>query len=61
MHGIIACFTGRIGVNAELKRSKGGKPWAAFPVVVSQEDTEAPATWVRVAVFGNKAEELAHG
>ena len=28
-------------------------------MVINQENTEAPATWARVAIFGDKAEELA--
>jgi hypothetical protein len=60
MNGIHAAFTGRLGAHAEIKRSKAGKPWVAFPVVINREDTEAPATWIRVAIFGDKAEDLAH-
>jgi single-strand DNA-binding protein len=63
MHGIHAAFTGRLGTNAELKYSKGDKAWVAFSVAVDtgkDGEGEASTTWVRVAVFGDKAEELAH-
>jgi single-strand DNA-binding protein len=60
MHGIHAAFRGKLGADAELRHSKGGKPWISIPVVVSTSDGEAErSTWVRVAIFGDKAESLA--
>ena len=32
MNGIHAAFTGRIGEDAEIRATRDGKPWAAFPV-----------------------------
>lgn len=34
MNGIAAAFTGRLGKDAELRTTRDGKPWAAFPVAV---------------------------
>jgi single-strand DNA-binding protein len=58
---IECCFVGRIGQEAsELKQSKAGKPWASFTVAVGGEGEDKEDTqWIRVAVFGSKAEELA--
>ena len=47
-------FTGRIGKGAEVRSTRDGKPWASFPVAADTgADGEAPATWVRVALFGD--------
>ena len=54
MNGIHAAFTGRIGKDAEVRTARDGKPWAPFPVTVdAKADGEAPAIWVRVALFGD--------
>lgn len=59
MNGIHAAFTGRIGKDAEVRNTRDGKPWASFPVVVdAKTDGEAPATWVRVALFGDTVDAL---
>jgi single-strand DNA-binding protein len=60
MNGIMACFTGRIGKDAEVRTTRDGKPWASFPVAVdTQKDSEAATAWVRVSVFGDRVDELA--
>jgi single-stranded DNA-binding protein len=54
MIGITACFTGRLGKDAEIRNARDGAPWASFPVAVdTKPGDETAATWVRVAVFGN--------
>ncbi len=58
MKGITAAFTGKLGNDAELRRSKAGKPWVPISVAVI-DDTEA-TTWVRVALFGDMAKETAY-
>jgi single-strand DNA-binding protein len=55
--GIQAAFTGKLGQDAELKTSKAGKPWLSLHVAVDGASEEA-TTWVRVAVFGERATEL---
>jgi len=57
MNGNIeAAFIGRVGKEPELKTSSAGKAWAAFTCAVgSDDDTQ----WIRVAVFGDCAEQLA--
>ena len=60
MNGITACFTGRIGKDAEIRTTRAGKPWAAFPVAVDTDvDREAGTSWVRVALFGDTVDALA--
>jgi single-strand DNA-binding protein len=60
MNGIRAAFTGRLGKDAEIRTTRAGKPWAAFPVVVDTDvDSEAGTAWVRVALFGDTVEGLA--
>jgi single stranded DNA-binding protein len=62
MSGIEACFTGRLGRDAELRHVKGGElPLLTFSCVVDQQHQteDAPATWVRVATFGDLAEQMA--
>jgi single-strand DNA-binding protein len=60
LNGIIACFTGRLGKDAEIRTTRDGKPWASFPVAVdTQKDSEAATAWVRVSVFGARVDELA--
>jgi single-strand DNA-binding protein len=60
MNGIHAAFTGRIGKDAEVRTARDGKPWASFPVAVDTKgDGEAPAIWVRVALFGDTVGAMA--
>ena len=60
MNGIHAAFTGRIGKDAEVRTTREGKPWAAFPVAVDTNvDGEAGTAWVRVALFGDALGDLA--
>jgi single-strand DNA-binding protein len=60
MNGILACFVGRLGKDAEIRTTRDGKPWASFPVAVdSDKDREAATSWVRVACFGDRVDELA--
>ena len=60
MNGIHAAFTGRIGKDAEIRTTRAGKPWAAFPVAVDTDvDSEAGTAWVRVALFGDTVGALA--
>jgi len=56
MNGIEAAFVGRVARLPELKTSAAGKRWLAVSVVVGQGDD---VTWLSVAVFGERAEELA--
>lgn len=51
-------LSGRIGKDAEIRSTRDGKLWAAFPVD-AKVDGEAPATWVRVALFGDTVSTLA--
>src|SRR5262245_58334659 len=56
MNGSIeVALTGRLGTEPELKTSQAGKPWAAFNVGVGDGDN---IQWVRIAVFGERAQEL---
>jgi single-strand DNA-binding protein len=57
MSGIETAFSGRVGVPpAELKTSASGKAWAQFTVAVNTGEDEA--TWLKVAVFGERVEQL---
>jgi single-stranded DNA-binding protein len=57
---IHAAFTGRIGKDAEVRTDRGGMPWASFLWRLgAKADGEAPATWVRVALFGDVVAALA--
>jgi single-strand DNA-binding protein len=61
MIGIEACFTGRLGRDAELKHVKGGTmPFLSFTVAVDQQHQteDSPAQWVRVVCFGDLAETM---
>ncbi|HRQ25792.1 single-stranded DNA-binding protein [Hyphomicrobium sp.] len=53
---IESAFIGRLGSDAELRTSAAGKPWMKFTVAVGSDDA---TQWVRIAVFGAKAESLA--
>lgn len=60
MNSIHAAFTGHIGRDAEIRTARDGKPWVSFPVAVdTKADGEAPATWVRVALFGDTVGAMA--
>jgi|GEM_PF-1217873 len=56
MNSIKVAFMGRLGSDPELRTSQAGKPWAALAVAVGDGDE---VQWVRVAVFGEKAEQVA--
>ncbi len=56
MKTIESAFIGRVGTEPELRTSAAGKPRAAFNVAVGQDDA---VQWVRVAIFGDLAEQLA--
>ena len=55
MNGIETAFCATVGTEPELKTSQAGKPWTSFNACVGKGDE---AQWVRVAVFGARAEEL---
>jgi single-strand DNA-binding protein len=55
MNGIECAFVATVGTEAELKTSQAGKPWTNFNACVGSGDD---AQWLRVAVFGARAEEL---
>ena len=60
MNGIHAAFTGRLGKDCEVRTTRAGKPWAAFPVAVDTNvDSEAGTAWVRVALFGDTVDAMA--
>jgi hypothetical protein len=43
-----------------VRNARDGKLWASFPVAMdAKADGEAPATWVRVALFGDAVAALA--
>ncbi|MDQ3777210.1 MAG: hypothetical protein M3461_24065 [Pseudomonadota bacterium] len=45
MIGITACFTGRLGKDAEVRNARDGAPWASFPVAVdTKAGDETPAS-----------------
>ncbi len=60
MDGLVCALQGRLGQDAELRYTAQGKPMAQFSVAV--EDARAPegtpAQWVRIALFGERAEDL---
>lgn len=52
-------FTGRLGNPAELKYTQGGKPiWTASVGVGFGYGDNKGTNWMRVSVFGNRAESL---
>ncbi len=55
MNGIETAFCATVGTEAELKTSQAGKRWTSFNACVGSGDE---AQWVRIAVFGGRAEEL---
>jgi single-stranded DNA-binding protein len=61
MDGIVSALQGRLGQDGELKYLDNGTPLLRLSVGVL--DTKAaekgePLQWVRVALFGEKAEQL---
>ncbi|MBI4498198.1 MAG: single-stranded DNA-binding protein [Chloroflexi bacterium] len=68
MHGITAAFEGRMGQDGELRFTASGTPLWETSVAVDQKPRQgqgqgqgekAPAQWVRVVVWGERAEALA--
>jgi single-stranded DNA-binding protein len=62
MTGIEACFTGRLGRDAELRMVRGGQlPLLTFSCVVDppHQGEDNPPVWIRVATFGEVAEKMA--
>jgi single-strand DNA-binding protein len=60
VNGILACFTGRLGKDAEVRTTKAGKAWASFSVCVDTDrDAEAATLWVRCALFGDTVDAMA--
>jgi single stranded DNA-binding protein len=60
--GIEAAFWGVLGKDPELRTSKTGNPFATMNVVVTvgkDDDGKDISQWVRVACFGQIAEEIA--
>lgn len=52
-------FTGRLGSDAELKFTRDGKPiWTASVGVGFGFGDNKGTNWIRVSVFGNRAESL---
>jgi single stranded DNA-binding protein len=65
MIGLEVAFQGRLGRDPELRHVKGGElALLSFTAAVetgeqgSDRSEAPPATWIRVAVFGERAEEL---
>ena len=59
MNGIRAKFTATVCGDADLCSTREGKPWAAFPVAVhTQKDAEAGTSFVRIAYFGDRVQEM---
>jgi len=61
MSGIEACFTGRLGRDAEIRMVKGGElAMLGFTAAVDQQHQtdDQPPTWVRVVCFGDLAEQM---
>jgi single stranded DNA-binding protein len=62
MRGIEAATAGTLAADVELKTSRNGNPFANFSLAVNQgndEDGKPITQWVRCAVFGEAAEQLA--
>lgn len=60
MNGIVACLTGRVGGDPDFRYSANGAPFLTFSMAADdakKADGEA-AEWVRVACFGEMAEQL---
>jgi single-strand DNA-binding protein len=56
MNSIEAAFIGRVGRDPDLRTSQSGNPWTALSVAVGEGEE---VQWIRVAVFGERAEQLA--
>jgi len=56
MRDIEAAFVAHVGSEPELKTSAAGKPWTSVNVAVGDGDD---VQWLRLAVFGERAQELA--
>ncbi len=62
MRGIESAFWGTLGKDPELRTSKTGNPFCSFNCVVTvgkADDGKDVSQWVRVACFGQVAEEIA--
>jgi single stranded DNA-binding protein len=62
MTGIECAFTGRLARDAEYRMVKGGElPMVRFTAVVDQQHQgeDNPTVWIRVATFGDLAEQMA--
>jgi single-strand DNA-binding protein len=53
--GIECAFIGRLGKDPELRHSQAGKPWLPLNIAVGEKED---ITWVKVAVFRDKATQL---
>jgi single-strand DNA-binding protein len=60
MNGIVSCITGRVGGDPEFKYSQAGHPFLTFSLAAddSKRADGDPTEWVRVVVFGERAEDL---
>lgn len=60
MNGITVALTGRLGGDAELRYTGEGVAFVTFAVAVDDANRPegAGAEWVRVAVYGERAEDL---
>lgn len=56
-----ATFAGRIGRDAEVRHTSGGKPVAGFPLAVDEYagQGEKKTLWVDCSMWGERAEKLA--
>lgn len=58
MKGIHCTFEGVLGRNSQLKQVRGDLTLCAFPCAVDEGSDKESATWIRVAVFGEPANEV---
>ena len=60
MNGITCALTGRLGADAELRYTGEGVAFVTFAVAVDDANRADAngAEWVRVAVYGEQAEDL---
>lgn len=63
MNGIKATFTGRLGQDARLRYTANGVAILTFSVAIddARRPADEPTQWVRVACFGELAEQLDGG
>ena len=60
MDGLIGCAIGRVGGDPELRFTQQGTPLLSFSIAVQDSKAKDGETqWVKVAIFGEKAEALA--